>query len=321
MHLDDIPILSGANRLVHLGELKNDRLGLFHRFNRECGAIGRLRVLGTSLVLVNSPELLHEVLIDQARSFKKPPGLLGPARPLVGEGLSTSEGELWQRQRKLMAPPFAHARIAQYAACMAECAWSAVLELREGQIGRNPEARARARAEAKGLDGRKPRADDLPRLDYCLRVFKEALRLCPPIYFFAREAATDVRVGDVSLPRGVIVLISPYALHRRPEIWPDPERFEPSRFEPMAERSRHRLSYLPFSAGPRSCIGSSFALMEGPIVLATVLGRVDLDLSGPDPIELEPSATLRPKCGVSMRVTAVDSSALGPLLEQANRIR
>jgi cytochrome P450 len=111
-----------------------DSVSLFRRFNRECGAIGRLRVLGASLVLVNAPELLHEMLIDKARSFRKPLGMLAPARPLVGEGLSTSDGELWHRQRRLMAPLFTHAQSAQYVDCMAACARSSALELEGGHL-------------------------------------------------------------------------------------------------------------------------------------------------------------------------------------------
>jgi cytochrome P450 len=178
-------------------------------------------------------------------------------------------------------------------------AWSLYL------LGKHPEAHARARAEARRLGGRAPRADDLPRLEYCLQVFKEAMRLYPPIYLFGREAATDVEIGGIGLPRGTIVLVSAHALHHRRELFPEPERFDPSRFEARAEQSRHRLSYLPFGAGPRTCIGGHFALMEGPIVLATILGRVDLELAKPTPVEPEPSATLRPKGGVPMRVTAV----------------
>ena len=148
-------------------------------------------------------------------------------------------------------------------------AWSFYL------LGRHPEANALARAEARALAGRRLGADDLPRLGACLQVFKEALRLYPSIYLFVREAVADVGIGEVDLPRGTMVLISPWALHHRPDVWPDPERFDPRRFDPEAERSRPPLSYLPFSAGPRTCIGNHFAMLEGPLVLATLLGRVD----------------------------------------------
>ncbi len=172
-------------------------------------------------------------------------------------------------------------------------------------LARHPEACARARAEARSLPGPTVQSRDLPALGYCLRVFKEAMRLYPPIYFFGRQATIDTTLGGYAIQRGQIVLISAYALHHRASIWPDPERFDPSRFEPAAEEGRHRQAYLPFSAGPRTCIGNLFALMEGPIVLATILRRVELELTSDAVIVPDSSATPRPKGGVPMRVTAV----------------
>jgi cytochrome P450 len=178
-------------------------------------------------------------------------------------------------------------------------AWSLYL------LARHPDAYARAKAEARGIAGKSAGASDLPGLAFCQRVFKEALRLYPPIYLFGRQAIADVRVGGYDLPRGTLVLICPYTLQHRPEIWPDPERFDPGRFEHAAEEARHKQAYLPFSAGPRTCIGNQFALMEGPLVLATILARVDLELATTEAVEPDLSATLRPKGGVPMRVTAV----------------
>jgi cytochrome P450 len=172
-------------------------------------------------------------------------------------------------------------------------------------LARSPEAYARARAEARALGGRAPRFEDLPALGYCLKVFKEAMRLYPPIYFFGRQTVADVRFGGYDLPPNTVVLISLWAMQRRAEVWPEPERFDPDRFEPAAEEARHKLAWAPFSGGPRTCIGNHFALMEGPLVLATILGRVDLEMAGPADVEPEMSATLRPKGGMSMRVTAV----------------
>jgi cytochrome P450 len=132
------------------------------------------------------------------------------------------------------------------------------------------------------------------------------------VYLTGRVAITDVRLGAYDLPRNTVFLISPFALHRRPELWPDPERFDPSRFDPAAEDARHRQAYLPFGAGPRTCIGIHFALMEGPIVLATLLERVDLALATTATVEPHASATLRPLGGVPMRVTAVTPLAVAP---------
>ncbi len=94
MRLRDMPLLSGANRLGHLDELRRDRFGFFLRMNRERGDVARIMALGTSLVFANSPELIHEVLVEKAKSFVKSPGLRGPLKPLAGDGLFTGEGEL-----------------------------------------------------------------------------------------------------------------------------------------------------------------------------------------------------------------------------------
>jgi cytochrome P450 len=189
-------------------------------------------------------------------------------------------------------------------------AWSLYL------LAHHPEAHARARAEARSLGGRPATLADLPALGFCQRVFKEAMRLYPPVYLAARQTIADVSLGGYDLPRGTVCLISPFALHRRPELWPDPDRFDPSRFEPAAEEARHRQAYLPFGAGPRTCIGIHFALMEGPIVLATLLERVELALATTATVEPHPSATLRPLGGVPMRVTAVTPVAVAsPIAE------
>ncbi len=182
-------------------------------------------------------------------------------------------------------------------------------------LGRDPAAYARARAEAAPFAGRSITMADLPQLSYCSKVFKEAMRLYPPLYFFGRQSIAPTRLGAYDLPRGTVVMISPYALHHRPEVWPDPERFDPERFAPAAEEARHRQAYLTFSAGPRTCIGNHFALMEGPIVLATLLARVDLELVTAALVEPDMSATLRPKGGLPVRVRAVGAA---PALDAQN---
>jgi cytochrome P450 len=116
-------------------------------------------------------------------------------------------------------------------------------------------------------------------------------------------AVAEVQIGKYLLPKGTVVLISPFALHRRPEVWPDPDRFDPSRFSTAAEARRDKCAFIPFSAGPRTCIGNHFALMEGPLVLATLLHRADFDLVDPRGAQPEPMATLRPRGGLPMRLS------------------
>jgi cytochrome P450 len=133
------------------------------------------------------------------------------------------------------------------------------------------------------------------------QVFKESLRIYPPLYMLVRQAMEDVTIGRWLVPKGTVLLVSPYVIHRHPEMWPNPEQFDPSRFTAAAEQARPRSAYLPFGAGPRTCIGNHFAIMEATIVLATLLQRARFEVKAP--VEPEPSATLRPRGGMPMRVS------------------
>lgn len=148
--------------------------------------------------------------------------------------------------------------------------------------------------------GHEPSLHDLPALDLTLRVFKEALRLYPPVYLLGRQATTETTLDGVAFGDRAIVLVAPFALHRRRDLWPNPERFDPSRFVAAEEAKRHRLAWLPFGAGPRVCIGNHFALMEAQLVLATMLRRAEFEATD-DETPLA-GATLRPKHGVRVRV-------------------
>ncbi len=468
--LSEIPLLGSG--LSHLRAMRDDRLGQLTRLSDGPLDAGRVALPFGDVVIVSSPELLHDVLIAKAKSFEKSPILRSALYPLAGNGLFTSEGELWKTQRRLMAPMFQHASLRPFADDMTACASRAAGEWRDGQridaarettritmaiagrtlfgedmfseadalgaalttaldwvgtessslwliaqarsqialelladrapsslaramrsladrmrspvlfpgektrelraaldlletrvarmiaerrkdvashrdllslllsardddgqgmserqvrdevltlfvaghettatslawalmlLGRHPEVYARVRAEVDAL-GHAPTFEDLPRLALSARVFKEALRLYPPAYVFGRVTTAEVEVGDYLLPKGTVVLVSPYTVQRRPDLWPDPARFDPDRFLPELEAQRPKTAYIPFSAGPRTCIGNHFALMEGPLVLATLFHHADFELEGLRDVEPAPLATLRPKGGVPMRV-------------------
>lgn len=165
---------------------------------------------------------------------------------------------------------------------------------------RHPEWYARAEAEADAL-GHEPTLEDLPRLQTILRVFKEALRLYPPAYFFGRTATRETELGGYRVPRFANILLCPWVVHHNPRVWEDPDRFDPDRFLPENETARHKTAWVPFSAGPRVCIGNHFSMMEAQLVLALMLQRARFEsLEHPAP---EPSATLRPRGTLPMRVT------------------
>lgn len=151
------------------------------------------------------------------------------------------------------------------------------------------------------LGGRPPTMTDLPQLSYTLQVIQESMRLYPPIYIFSRSATQDDEIAGYRIPAGSTVSMSPYAMHRHPDYWVDPDRFNPSRFTPNAIAQRHRFAYIPFAAGPRQCIGNTFALTELQLILAAVAQRYRVVLDPDHEIEPVAAITLRPRTGV--RVT------------------
>lgn len=172
-------------------------------------------------------------------------------------------------------------------------------------LDRNPAVAERLRAEVQAaLNGRTPDLADLPRLAYARMVVEETMRLYPPVWSFMRQALGPDRLGDYVVPKHAVITIAPWVLHRHPKLWEDPERFEPERFTPERVRERHRFAYLPFSGGPRLCIGNEFALMEATLVLAMIVQRYRLALVPGTLVEPESRLTLRPRSGLPMTVAA-----------------
>jgi cytochrome P450 len=475
MRFEDMPWAPGGEGpMGHNGEFRKDRMRLLALLARNPAPVLRLRIPwpGVRAFVANDPDVVQEVLVEKARHFDKSDMLRFTLYPLGGEGLFTSNGELWRRQRRLMAPLFTPKALEAYAGDMVDCAlrtteawedgkeiallaettrltmgvagktlfcadtfseadeigraltvaldWTSnsmgrpftvahvlakralervaarrsglVQELAERGmhrlegplflVGREGRELAKAIAfldehvqrmiddrrrtaglhrhgdllarllEARDEDagamsdrqirdevltlfvaghettatglawtlylackhpkvyqamereadaaGAIPSVDDLPRLDLCLRAFKEALRLYPPVYMFGRDSRGEVTVAGYPLRDRTNVLVSPWALHHAERLWPEPERFDPARFLPDEEAKRHRYAYLPFGAGPRICLGMHFAYMEAQLVLATLLRRWRFELLGED--EPEPGATLRPRRGIRVRV-------------------
>ena len=444
--------------LSHLREFSANRTAMLLRVARTHPHVGAMRVGLFDALVVSAPSVAQEVLQTQAESFHKSLGLSLFLRPLLGDGLLTSEDDFHARQRRLIAPALTHKRIASYAATMAERASRTVAGWREGEtfdaaeemmrltleivgktlfdaevgseaaavgealteimentvatlgtllpmppvvptrrnrasrrararldaviygliaerrrhssepdrarkpaedllslllaardedgsrmsdkqvrdesmtlflaghettanalvwalylLARHPEIRARAEEEAAPFARRgTPLAmEDLRSLPFTLAVLKETMRLYPPAYIIGRRALKEVvvpgeRPGEsLRIGRNKVVFVNVLGLHRRPDSFPDPERFDPARFLGDRERELPRCAYLPFGAGPRVCIGNHFALMEGHLLLATIVGGARLDLlPGHADVGMAPLVTLRPRGGVRMQVAA-----------------
>lgn len=388
--------------------------------------MGELHLPGLDLYMINQPELVRQVLVEQPDSFPKSPLLAEAMRPLLGESIFTTNGAQWRRQRAMMDPAFAnarmdiafprmleavdalHARLAQLPA-RAECdveaemtrvtadiifrtifsrplddadgsavfeafaryqelaprlmlpalyglrwfawpwqrlqfrraarrirevlagmiaprhaAWQrgeapaqpdilqAFLEARDPQTGagfgleelvdqvamlflaghetsasaltwalhllaNSPEIQRRMQEEvARVIGARAPAPSDMKRLELTWNVFRETLRLFPPVGFMAREAAAACPMRDKQVPAGAAVMISPWLIHRHRRIWSEPDAFDPDRHADNASREQLRTGYLPFGMGQRVCLGANFALQEAALILAGIVARYTL---------------------------------------------
>jgi cytochrome P450 len=150
------------------------------------------------------------------------------------------------------------------------------------------------------LGGRPPTAADLGRLAYTRMIVDEAIRLYPPVHSMARQAVSDDRLRDTPVPAGSVILVVPWLLHRHRLLWDDPDRFDPDRFSASAIAARPRYAYVPFGAGPRTCIGMNFAMAEAVLLLAHIGQRWRPRLTKDAVIEPVGLIVLRPRFGVPM---------------------
>ncbi|XYI02134.1 cytochrome P450 [Sorangium sp. So ce1128] len=181
---------------------------------------------------------------------------------------------------------------------------SATLSWAFHMLGQHPEIERRLHAEVDDvLAGRAAGFDDLPKLSYTQRVITETLRLYPPAWLMSRWTTTEVELGGHRLAPGAAILVSPYALHRDPDLFPDPERFDPDRWLSDRAETVPRGAMIPFGAGRRKCIGDAFGMAEAVIVLSTIGGRWRLRPIAGTKIRPVPMMTLNPGA-VPMRVEA-----------------
>ena len=171
-------------------------------------------------------------------------------------------------------------------------------------LDRHPHEQERLRQELEtATGGRAPTVDDLPNLPRLKAVILETMRLYPPVWMFDRRAIGADDLGGTPVRAGDLVIFCPYAIHRLPELWPDPEAFQPERFE-GGRKPPNTFAYLPFSAGPRICLGNNFALIESQIIVGTMLSRFRVRLADPTPIRPQPRVTLRTDRPVVLDVEA-----------------
>ncbi|HEX7313583.1 MAG TPA: cytochrome P450 [Pyrinomonadaceae bacterium] len=431
----------------HVVQFRRDPLALLTRVAREYGDVARFNAATQTVYLLNHPDYIKDVLVTNHARFMKGRALQR-AKRLLGEGLLTSEGDFWRRQRRLAQPAFHKQRIGGYAATMVEYAGQAAARWRDGEtldvsaemmrltlnvvgktlfdadvesdadevgaalsevmslfgylmlpfsevleklplpprrrferararldaviyriieerrregldrgdllstllhavdeegdrtgmtdeqlrdevmtiflaghettanalawtwylLSQNPEAEAKLHDELdEVLKDRPPTADDYPRLRYTEMVVAESMRLYPPAWAVGRLALEDHEVGGYRIPRGSLVLVSQYVMHRDPRFWSEPERFDPERFTPEAKSARPQFAYFPFGGGQRRCVGEGFAWMEAVLILAALARRWRLRLAPGAEVRTEPRITLRPAGGIPMKAVNRES--------------
>lgn len=171
-------------------------------------------------------------------------------------------------------------------------------------VAHDPAVERRVLEEVASVAGEAPiGADHIDRLAYTKQVVQEAMRLFPPAPLIPRIAAEDCELGPEKVAAGTPVYVPVYAVHRHELIWDRPDAFDPDRFAPELTRTRHRGAYLPFGAGPRICIGASFALIEAVVIFATLLRALKFTpVPGHRP-KPNTRLTLRPDGGLPMRIS------------------
>lgn len=428
---------SGLGELLHF---RHNPLDFIADAGRRSIDVVCMRFGRSHIFQVNHPDLVRDILITHDWNFVKGQGLHA-SKPVLGNGLLTSEGELHRRQRRLVQPAFHSERLFSYGRTMVGCASATAAEWRDGAqiavdremmrltleiVGRtlfsadlkhdaagvgesltralglflklnHPITRAitplRNRMEAKArhyrreietvlrriieehraqpglhdmlsmmmhssddahagymsddllldesltlflaghettanaltwtwhllgqyphierrfhdeldrvLAERLPEPADLPHLTYTNCIFRESLRLYPPAWVIGREAVTSYRLGDVEVPAGSMLVLSPYATHRDPRFWERPEEFMPDRWLNEPDIPRPKFSFYPFGAGSRVCVGEHFAMMEGVLLLATLAKQWKLHHVPGQRIDMWPQITLRPRHSIRMRL-------------------
>ena len=161
-------------------------------------------------------------------------------------------------------------------------------------ISQHPEVEEKLANELNGLPSTLE-FDDLSKFPYTRQVIEEAMRLYPAGWLMTRSALHDDQLGKYFVPAGTEIYIPPYFIQRHPDLWEEPDRFDPDRFHPENLKLRHRLAAIPFSAGPRNCIGGLFARVEMQIHLMTIASCLRMRYVPCRPVELDAGVNLRSK--------------------------
>ena len=168
----------------------------------------------------------------------------------------------------------------------------------------NPNVERQMQAElVRVLGDRQPTFDDLPKLNYTKMIVQETLRMYPPFWVIGREALEDDEVGGVHIPAKSMLLFNIYGVQHNPQYWDNPEGFDPERFTPERARNRVGAAFIPFSIGPRACLGYNLSIMQIQLVIALVAQAYRLELVPGHPVEPAAMVSLLPRHGIRMTLS------------------
>ena len=172
-------------------------------------------------------------------------------------------------------------------------------------LAQHPEVEARLHREVDNASyDHIPGFEHIIELGYTRQVIEEVLRLYPPGWLFSRKAIKQDKLGEYDVMPGMDIFISPYFLHRHKAYWDEPEQFDPERFDPEAIKQRHKFCFIPFSAGPRRCIGDFFGIVESQLHFGLMARHFRMEFVNDNSVELAPEVNLRTKYPINMRILA-----------------
>jgi cytochrome P450 len=171
-------------------------------------------------------------------------------------------------------------------------------------LAMRPELVQRLRAEVVAVAGNGPIGfEETKRLVTVRNIFRETVRLYPPITFLPRVALQETKIGRYRVKRGAMIMVAPWVLHRHEAYWPQPHRFDPDRFLPEREASIIPGTYIPFGLGPRVCAGAAFALTEAILLMARLFRQFDFHIEAPERVRPAARLTTRPREQIFCRVS------------------
>ncbi|MGI0045078.1 MAG: cytochrome P450, partial [Nitrososphaeraceae archaeon] len=182
-------------------------------------------------------------------------------------------------------------------------------------LSQNPQIERKVFEEIDSLLGgnseeyKQPSIADLPELNYVEKVFREAMRLYPPVWTMGRFVQTDYTLGGYTIPKGSSLMFSQYVMHHNTKYYDNPESFDPDRWTDEFKMHLPRFSYFPFGGGIRGCVGEPFAWQEGILLIATISSYWSMRLAPNQSVKLQPGITLNPKNGIKMKLKSRQRSS------------